>query len=103
MKREDVIDKVLDELIDLHLIPRFYSDIVRTRLEWVYTAGWENSLTDRDVNKKTVLQFTVAGERVAEYPSATAAARKNDLTKHSISKACLGKIRTAGGYLWRYK
>lgn len=36
------------------------------------------------------------------YPSANAAGRENGLSDSSIIKCCKGKLKTCGGYSWRY-
>ena len=55
--------------------------------------------------KKTVLQFTLNGEFVAEYPSTREASRQAKIAQSSISSCCNGRKshNTAGGYLWKYK
>lgn len=50
---------------------------------------------------KPVLQFTKDGEFIKEYKSVTSAEKQN-LINH-ISCCCLGKLRHAGGYVWRFK
>lgn len=52
--------------------------------------------------EKPVAQFTKDGEFVAEYPSGKIAAEMTGIRKYCISKNCLGKQATAGGYVWRY-
>ena len=52
-------------------------------------------------NKKSVLQFDLEGNFIAEYDSAKEAAKSCGLT--NISACCIGKYKTAGGFLWRYK
>lgn len=49
-----------------------------------------------------VIQFTRNGEFVAEHPSASDAARILGIDKGGISKACWGKLKTRGGYKWRF-
>lgn len=52
---------------------------------------------------RAVVQYDMAGNRVAEYPSASIAARVIGLANGSnIGRACCGKYRTAGGFQWRY-
>lgn len=52
-------------------------------------------------NKKSVLQFDLEGNFIAEYDSAEEAAKSCGLT--NVSACCRGKYKTAGGFLWRYK
>ena len=55
--------------------------------------------------KKTVLQFTLNGEFVAEYPSTREASRQTKIDQSSISKCCNRKehYNSAGGFLWKYE
>ena len=50
---------------------------------------------------KPVEQYTLDMVFVAEYPSVMEAFRQTGI-KH-ISCCCLGKRKTAGGYIWKYK
>lgn len=54
---------------------------------------------------KPVLQYTIDGEFVAEYPSAREAERKTEINNTNIIDCCNGKRyhKTAGGYKWKYK
>ena len=52
---------------------------------------------------KPVLQFTIEGEFVAEYPSTMEIQRLFCYTNTYISKCCLGKRKTAYGFIWKYK
>jgi hypothetical protein len=42
------------------------------------------------------------GKILQLYPSANAAGRENGLSDSSIIKCCKGKLKTCGGYSWRY-
>lgn len=42
------------------------------------------------------------GELLATYPSAHEAKRVTGIAHSSICKCCLGKYKSAGGYIWRY-
>ena len=52
---------------------------------------------------KPILQYTLDGELVAEYPSACEAARKNGISQSSITACLKGRTRTAGKFKWEYK
>lgn len=57
---------------------------------------------NRNKNGRKVAQFTREGERVAEYPSVMEAWRQTGIFPQSIGENCLGKRKSAGGYVWRY-
>lgn len=54
-------------------------------------------------NGKAVLQFTVDGQFVCEYESASEAQRQCGFGQGTVSKACSGQLKTLGGYVWRRK
>lgn len=49
-----------------------------------------------------ILQFSKTGEFIAEYPSAMEASRKTGCNHSHIGQCCKGKLKSAGGYAWRY-
>ena len=56
----------------------------------------------RGVNAKKILQFTKSGEFIKEWPSLNEAERELGIAHSSISGCCNGKLKTAGGYVWKY-
>ena len=62
-----------------------------------------NNLNGYIANSKPVCQITADGTTVAIYPSGREAARKTGVQQSNIVKCCLGKVKTAGGYQWRYE
>ena len=54
-------------------------------------------------HSKPVIQFTKEGTFVAEYESALVAKNITGIDSSNISKCCLGKLKTAGGFKWTYK
>ena len=50
---------------------------------------------------KTVSQYTKEGEFIAIYPSAQEAERQTGVDSRHISHCCIGKLKTAGGFIWR--
>lgn len=53
--------------------------------------------------KKPVLQYDINNNFIKEYKSASEASRATGVAVQSISRACLGKSKTAGKYIWKYK
>lgn len=51
---------------------------------------------------KTVLQFSLNGEFIREWES-TQECKKNGFNQGNISSCCLGKRKSADGYIWMYK
>ena len=52
---------------------------------------------------KPVLQFTIEGILIKEYPSIIQAGRETGFDNSSIAKCCKGKYKTAYNYKWTYK
>ena len=51
---------------------------------------------------KPVLQFTLTGEFIREWPS-TMECKRNGFNQGNISSCCLGERKSADGYIWKYK
>jgi len=52
---------------------------------------------------KSVLQFDLDGNFIKEYYSGSKAARETKVGQSHINICCLGKVETAGGFVWKYK
>lgn len=56
-----------------------------------------------EVSKKVVLQFSLNSNLLNEFESGREAAKSLDISPSLISASCLGKQKSAGGYIWIYK
>jgi len=54
-------------------------------------------------SRKAVIQYTLDGDFIREFESASAASRELSCNNASISKCCKGNILTYNGYIWQYK
>ena len=54
-------------------------------------------------SRKAVIQYTLDGDFIQEFESASAAGRELSCNNGSISKCCKGNILTYNGYIWQYK
>lgn len=52
---------------------------------------------------KAVIQYTLDGDFISEYPSIAECERQTGVPTSNICNCCKGKIKTAGGYKWKYK
>lgn len=52
---------------------------------------------------KSIVQYTLDGNFVAEYPSAKEAERQTGMFNSYINKCLRGKLNKAYGYVWKYK
>ena len=50
-----------------------------------------------------ILQFSKDGEFIAEYSSLMEAEHQTGCYHGNICKCCKGKLKSIGGYIWRYK
>lgn len=50
-----------------------------------------------------IIKYSLTGVRKAAYPSIAEAARKTGIHKNAINLAVKGKIKTSGGFVWRYE
>ena len=50
-----------------------------------------------------ILQFSKDGEFIKEWQSAREAQRKLGIAQQSICACCQGKLKSAGGFIWKYK
>lgn len=72
-------------------------------LEWC-TAKYNNNYgTCKAKRSKAILQFNKSGNLVSEWPSASEAERQTGFARSSISNCCLGKLKSAYGYVWKFK
>lgn len=56
-----------------------------------------------NANNKLILQYDLKMNFINEYRSASEAARKMNKTHGNISNCAKGKLKTAYGYIWKYK
>lgn len=81
-----------------------------SNLEWCsykYNNFYGKAPTAMAVNarKRPVCQYSLAGDLMGEYESASHAERVTGIRQSNISKCCLGRkwFNTAGGYVWKFK
>jgi hypothetical protein len=78
---------------------------VVSNLEWV-TAS-ENVrhtfLTGRKIHKSPVIQYDLNMEAVAIWDSIKDACQKLKVKSSNVSACCNGRLKTVGGFIWRYK
>ena len=54
-------------------------------------------------SSKTVIRYSLEGEYIGEWTSASEAGRQLNMNNSSISKSCNGDILSYNGYIWQYK
>ena len=79
----------------------------KSNLEWC-TYSYNNTYADRSKKASViiaipVLQFSTSMVFINEWSSAREAERQTGVLNQSICKCCLGKLKSAGGFIWKYK
>ena len=78
-----------------------------TNLEWMsqkdnLNYGTHNKRVAESLSKKVQMFDKFTGELLATFPSTMEANRITGINQGNISSCCLGKYKSAGGYVWRY-
>lgn len=75
-------------------------------LEWCtarYNVNYSNTIRKAiATRKRKISQFEKLDKFIKTYESAAAASRESGIPQSSITFACQGKYKTAGGYIWKY-
>jgi hypothetical protein len=96
MKVEVMIDRIWETWVAKGLVnPGLKAEFI-TEMDYLYGGGFDEG-RKQVAHRKKVVKMDDYGNIVATYRSAVEAANKNGVTKHMISKACLGKNSKAGG------
>ena len=80
---------------------------VASNLEWMSRKdnnnyGTHNKRVAEALSKQVQMFDKSTGELLATFPSTNEADRVTGIDHGNISKCCLGKYKSAGGYIWRY-
>ena len=80
---------------------------VVSNLEWCtaqYNSNYGNRI-ERVAEKlsKPVLQYDLLGNFIREWPSLRKVEEETGIPHSNISRCCLGKLNSTGGFIWKYK
>lgn len=88
---------------------RFQKEEERAKLR-ISNKKYEDSKTDEQklndilIQKcKTIVQYDKDMNYINEYPSIRDAERKTNIVRSNIIRCCKLKVKSAGGFIWRYK
>ena len=78
-----------------------------TNLEWMSVKdnnnyGTRNKRITESLSKQVQMFDKYTGELLATFPSTREAEMITGIAHQNISKCCLGKRKSVGGYIWRY-
>ena len=62
----------------------------------------EANINHPSLSKQVQMFDKKTGELLATFPSTCEAGRVTGINQSSISKCCNGKLKSSGGYIWRY-
>ena len=62
----------------------------------------ESHINHPSLSKQVQMLDKSTGELLATFPSTMEAKRVTGIAQQSISSSCKGKLKSAGGYVWRY-
>lgn len=62
----------------------------------------KTELNNRENQSKWIIKLSLNNEILHFYPSLGEAERETGISKSNISKCCRLKVKSAGGYLWKY-
>ena len=54
-------------------------------------------------SQREITQYTVDNKKIKNYKSILIASKETNINKANICSCCKGKLKTAGGYIWKYK
>lgn len=75
---------------------------ISTNLEWCTHKYNVNYGKRTDLTRKGTVKLDINGKEIKVYKSLSEAAKETLIDIANISKCCLGKRETAGGYKWKY-
>lgn len=77
---------------------------IADNLEWMTQAeNVAHSLKTNIISHPRIVQQILNGKVIAEFDTVTKAGKAVGLSRHAISKCCVGVNPSAAGYQWRYK
>ena len=89
-------------LVGLSLLEQSYADILTRKLP--YGRAPQKGTGKKGRAPKKIYQYNkLTGALISEYGSIKEAAQNIGLSASNISMCCKGQIRTAGGFIWKYK
>jgi len=77
--------------------------ISKSRKGFKHTQKSKNKMSMNNPNSKSILQYNRKGEFIKEWYCMMEVERVLGINQGSIARCCVGKIKTSGNYIWRFK
>lgn len=78
-------------------------NIIKDKSVWQKQCKNKNSPKDRILERNIVLQYNLNGNLIAKHIGIKEASKSVNRGFGSISRCCLGKAKTAYGFIWKYE
>jgi len=65
--------------------------------------AYKTGLKNHFHNIKSISQYSLTGQLIREWPSLSEAGRQLGISTGSISCVATGKLKTSGGFIWKYQ
>jgi hypothetical protein len=105
MQQDDAANKVYDEMSSRDLFQRIRSEadveIAKQYLKQLYAVGFDEG-RKQSKHGKPVAQYDMQGNFIKIFGNISIAARSVHRNKGAVQKACAGKSKDSGGYIWKY-
>ena len=95
-------DKTNNTVINLEWMSREDNNNYGTRNKRAGEAISKANINNPMLSKKVQMFDKFTGELLAIFPSTMEAERVTGIANQHISKCCNGKLKSAGGYIWKY-
>jgi hypothetical protein len=103
MDSNKAVKKVVDEIMGYFgLEERAHEPLTAWANMLIGIGHEEGRVSSAKPSRKPVIQKTKKGEVIGIFKSLTEAAKVTRTGRTNISDACLGKMKTAGGYKWEF-
>lgn len=103
MTPETAIDKITQEMIDLHYILPFQELNIRRYLEMSGGVYFNEGLRNHVTSRKAIVQYDKNGKHIKDFESAAQAERMTGIDRNNINRCCNKKgLKSAGGFIWKF-
>ena len=100
METNTAIDKIAQEMLEANIVLND-SEPLRMYLGMIMSIGYNNGLKVSGGNRP-VSQYDKNGNYLASFVSSASAGKLTGIYKSGINDCCRGKLKSAGGYVWKF-